>query len=167
MRRKEREITDQAEIDQIMERAEVCRLALADGNVPYLVTLNFGYRPGERPALFFHCAPQGKKLDIIRRNNLACFQVSIDHQLIETQVRCNCGMRYRSVVGLGRISFVSGHEEKIEALNHIVRHYHGQERPQYTEAYVNAVTVLRLDVAEMTGKKCEGPSQPDPSLPVA
>ncbi|BEQ15416.1 hypothetical protein FAK_24820 [Desulfoferula mesophila] len=73
MHRQEREITDRSEIDAILERGEVCRIALADDNVPYLVTMNYGYRHGDRAALFLHSAPQGKKLDIIRRNNLACF----------------------------------------------------------------------------------------------
>jgi nitroimidazol reductase NimA-like FMN-containing flavoprotein (pyridoxamine 5'-phosphate oxidase superfamily) len=166
MRRQEREILDRREIDEILERAEVCRIALADDSVPYLVTMNYGYRPGERPALFLHSASQGKKLDIIRRNNLACFQVSLDHQMIETKVRCNCGMQYKSVVGMGRISVLTDYEEKIAGLNCLVRHYHGQDRPRYTPAYVNATTVLRLDIVELTGKKCEGPSQPNPLLPV-
>lgn len=166
MRRKDRQISDPGEIDHILERAEVCRLALADDNVPYIVAMNYGYRPGPRPALFLHCAAQGKKLDIIRRNNLACFQVSLGHQLIETQVRCNCGMQYQSVVGMGHISVLTDYDEKIEGLNCLVRHYHGQDRPRYTPAYVNATTVLRLDIEELTGKRCEGPSKPDPYLPV-
>lgn len=166
MRRKDREITDRRELDDILERAEVCHLALADQDVPYIVTMNYGYRPGSSPALFLHCAAQGKKLNIIRRNNLACFQVTLDHRLIETQVRCNCGMQYKSVVGMGRINALTQYDEKIEGLNCLVRHYHGQDRPRYTPAYVNATTVLRLDIQELTGKKCEGPSKPDPNLPV-
>jgi len=153
-------------MDEIIERADVCRIALSCDDVPYLVTMNFGYRKGDKPALFFHSAGQGKKLDIIRRNNLACFQVTLDHELIETRIRCNCGMRYRSVVGLGRISFVTDKAEKIEGLNAIVRHYYGQDRPRYTDAYVEATTVLRLDIQEISGKKCLGPSEPDPDLPV-
>ncbi len=166
MRRKDREITDRQEIDAILQRAEVCHLALADQDVPYIVTMNYGYRPGPRPALFLHCAAQGKKLDIIRRNNLACFQVSLGHKLIETQVRCNCGMQYQSVVGLGRIRVLTDYEEKIEGLNCLVRHYHGQDRPRYTPAYVNATVVLRLDIEALSGKQCAGPSKPDPNLPI-
>lgn len=34
--------------------------------------------------------------------------------MIETQVRCNCGMKYKSVVGMGRISLLTDYDEKIE-----------------------------------------------------
>ena len=155
MRRKEREITDPKEIDDIIERADVCRIALSDNNIPYIVTMNFGYRKGKNPALFLHCAAKGKKTDIIKKNNLACFQMSIDHKLVETHVRCNCGMQYKSVVGMGRISFITKNEDKIEALNILMKHYHGQDGHQFKKAHVNTTTVLRLDIDEISGKKCE------------
>ena len=56
--------------------------------------------------------------------------------------------------------------EKIDGLNAVVRHYHGRDRPRYNEAYVRAVTVLRLDIEEMTGKQCTGPAEPDPARPI-
>lgn len=116
--------------------------------------------------MFFHSANQGQKLDMIRQNNRACFQVTVGHRLIETRIRCNCGMEYRSVVGRGRIYFVTDPAEKIDGLNAVVHHYHGQDRPRYNEAYVRAVTVLRLDIEELTGKQCTGPAEPDPDLPI-
>ena len=155
MRRKEREITDSKEIDDIIERADVCRIALSDNNIPYIVTMNFGYRKGKKPALFLHCAAEGKKTEIIKRNNLACFQMSIDHKLVETHVGCNCGMQYKSVVGMGRIFFITENEDKIEALNNLMKHYHGHDRHQFKQAHVNTTTVLRLDIDEISGKKCE------------
>ena len=157
MRRKNREITDPDEIDEIIDKSDVCRIALSDNNVPYIVTLNFGYQKGEKPALFFHCAPEGKKIDIIKRNSTACFQMSIDHELMETGVRCNCGMLYRSVVGMGRISFVTGKSDKIEALNLLMKHFTGKERHNFKDAYIEQTTVLRLDISEISGKKSEYP----------
>jgi nitroimidazol reductase NimA-like FMN-containing flavoprotein (pyridoxamine 5'-phosphate oxidase superfamily) len=155
LRRKEREITDPKEIDDIIERADVCRIALSDNNIPYIVTMNFGYRKGKNPVLFLHCAAKGKKTEIIKRNNLACFQMSIDHKLVETHVRCNCGMQYKSVVGMGRIYFITKNEDKIEALNNLMKHYHGQGGHRFKKAHVDTTTVLRLDIDEISGKKCE------------
>ena len=43
MRRKEREITDQQIIQEIIQKSSICRIALNDGNVPYIVPLNYGY----------------------------------------------------------------------------------------------------------------------------
>ena len=150
-----KEITDPKEIDDIIERADVCRIALSDNNIPYIVTMNFGYRKGKNPALFLHCAAKGKKTEIIKRNNLACFQMSIDHKMVATHVRCNCGMQYKSVVGMGRIFFIIENEDKIEALNNLMKHYHGHDRHQFKIAHVKTTTVLRLDIDEISGKKCE------------
>ncbi len=155
MRRKEREIKDSKEIDEIIEQADVCRIALSDNNIPYIVTMNFGYRKGKEPALFLHSAVKGKKIEIIKRNNIACFQMSIDHKLVDTHVRCNCGMQYKSVVGMGRIFFVTEKEDKIEALNILMKHHHGHDQHQFKDAYVNETTMLRLDIDEISGKKCE------------
>jgi len=157
MRRKNREIKDSKEIDEIIEKADVCRVALSDNNIPYIVTMNFGYKKGEKPVLFFHCASKGKKSDIIKRNSIACFQMSIEHELVETNVRCNCGMLYRSVVGMGKVSFITETEDKIEALNLLMKHFTGQDQHHFKEPYINETTVLRLDIHEITGKKSEYP----------
>ena len=42
MRRKDREITDFNEIIEIIKKCDVCRIAMNDGDFPYIVPLNFG-----------------------------------------------------------------------------------------------------------------------------
>ena len=44
MRRKEREITDTHQLQQILEECKVCRVAMQDKDGLYLVPLNFGYQ---------------------------------------------------------------------------------------------------------------------------
>jgi len=66
MRRKEKEITDSAEIEQIIRKARVCRLGLVDDREPYVVPVCFGY---EKNAFYFHCAPEGRKIELIKKNN--------------------------------------------------------------------------------------------------
>ena len=66
MRKANREIIDKSAIRAIMEEALVCRLGLCDDATPYVVPMNFGL--GEN-CLFLHCAAEGRKLDILRRND--------------------------------------------------------------------------------------------------
>ena len=47
MRRKDREITDRKAMEAIISGAEVCRIALCDGNEPYVVPVSFAYRDNE------------------------------------------------------------------------------------------------------------------------
>ena len=59
MRRKDREITDRAEIEAILNEAMVCRIGLADDGEPYVVPVSFGYEDG---SVYIHSAPEGKKI---------------------------------------------------------------------------------------------------------
>ena len=63
MRRKDKEIKDKAEIESIIKRATVCRIGLSENNVAYIVPMNFGYKDN---SLYFHSAPMGKKIEIIK-----------------------------------------------------------------------------------------------------
>jgi len=44
MRRKEREITDLKEIEEIITNNIICRIAFSDGKMPYIVAMNYGYQ---------------------------------------------------------------------------------------------------------------------------
>ena len=70
MRRTDKEITDRKQINSILDEAVVLHLALVDGEWPYLVPVNFGYRD---KAIYIHCAREGKKLDLARKNDRVVF----------------------------------------------------------------------------------------------
>jgi uncharacterized protein len=100
-------------------------------------------------------ASEGKKLDILKKNNIVGFGVYIEHELVlsPTGTGCGCGMRFRSVVGTGRMSFVTDRAEQGEALMAIMAHYAKDTPPRFAEDMVERTTVLRLDVLEITGKR--------------
>jgi len=47
------------EVEEIIQKADVCRIAFANDNFPYIVTMNFGYSAKPSGSLYFHCAPKG------------------------------------------------------------------------------------------------------------
>ena len=153
MRRKDRELTDPEAIRAILEQADVCHLAMSDNNIPYLVTMNFGLKNDKNLVLYFHTAHEGKKIDMLKKNNIVCFGVDIEHELLisEGDTSCGCSMRYSSVIGTGYISFITETSEKYEALDAIMHHY--AQKTSYKEELFNRTTILRLDVKEITGKK--------------
>lgn len=152
MKRKDKEITGTAEIETIIQKSDVCRIAMVDGNIPYIVTMNFGYSGGTVKKLYFHCAAEGRKLDIIRKNNLVCFEFDTDHQLIAGNEPCNLSMNYKSVVGWGNISILTDDAEKREGLDLIIKHYSDFVTPVYRTETFDRTVVLRLDITEMAGK---------------
>ena len=153
MRRNDREITDIKDIESIISHADVCRLGLADNNIPYIVTLNFGYSGGSDKKLFFHCAKEGRKLDMIRKNNYVCFEMDADHLLTEGKECCDYSMKFSSVVGWGYIFILSGDEEKREGYNSIMKQYTNRTDFSYNPKVFDKTVILRLDIIEMTGKK--------------
>ena len=151
MRRKDREITEITEMEAIILRADVCRIAMTDNNIPYIVTMNFGYSSGRK--FYFHCAREGRKIDMIRKNNYVCFELDTDHELTAGTEACDFAMKYSSIIGWGKMFILSSDEEKREGFNSIMQHYSGRGSFSYIPEQFDKTTVLRLDVINMTGKK--------------
>ncbi|MBC8434256.1 MAG: pyridoxamine 5'-phosphate oxidase family protein [Desulfobacterales bacterium] len=149
MRRKEKEILDREEMESIISKADVCRLGLSVDNIPYIVPLNFGYRDS---CLYFHTPKVGKKMDMIKTNSRVCFEMDIDHEVVRAENPCDSSMKFRSVIGYGRASLLDEIEEKRRALDIIVEHYSGQVN-EYKEKMVDHLSVIKVQVESMTGKK--------------
>ena len=154
MRRSDREIRDQTEILDIIEKCDVCRLALSEDNVPYIVPLNFGYEYTDgKLTLYFHGATEGKKLDIIRKNPLACFEMDCSHRLVTAETACKFSMEFESVIGNGKLSFCVEKSEKIKALNQVMKKYAKDKEFIFPDHALESIAVFKLDVAEFTGKR--------------
>ena len=62
MRRKELAVTDPKELDEIILSCDCLRLALPDGDYPYIVPLNFGYsRQNGQTKFYIHHLTRGRK----------------------------------------------------------------------------------------------------------
>ena len=149
VRRADREITERAQIDEIIARARVCRLGMTVGDQPYVVPLSFAYLDGR---IYVHSALEGRKLEAIRANPLVCFEVDIDHLFVEGARPCDSSIRYRSVIGFGRASIVGDPEEKLRALQAIVARY-SENAGEMDSNKIARVEVIRVDLDEVTGKQ--------------
>lgn len=148
MRRKDKEITDFGEMEEILRQARVCRLALGSEDGPYIVPLNFGY--AER-RLYFHSAPEGKKIDLIRKDNRVCFEVETGIDLSPGEIPCKWSMEYRSVIGYGRAVFLDKAEQKLEALRIIFSHY-SNDAFEVPPSACEKLAVIVIQIESMTAK---------------
>jgi len=148
MRRNDREIKDIKEINGIIRRCRVCRLAMCDDGQPYIVPLNFGY---DGRFLYFHAAPEGRKIDIIKRNNRVGFEFDILHDIVTAEQACKWGAKYESVMGSGTAEIVDDLEAKKEALQLIMRQY-GNGTWDFKEEILKKTLVLRVRILEISGK---------------
>lgn len=152
MRRKDREITDRGRIEDIISRCGVCHIALMDGEVPYIVPMSVGYvREGDAFSLYFHCAREGKKLDLLRQNPNAAFSMETGYRVISAKNACAYSANYESVIGRGKLLELTG-EETVLGLRAVMRQCGAPEGIALTEAMTKAVVVLKLAVEEIYGK---------------
>ncbi|RLC23258.1 MAG: pyridoxamine 5'-phosphate oxidase family protein [Deltaproteobacteria bacterium] len=149
MRRKEKEIKDTKEIEKILEEASVCRLAMVDGDKPYIVPMNFGYRDG---ILFFHSAKQGRKIDLIKKNPNVCFEVDQLIRFKKAKMACEWGLEYKSVIGSGRALLLDNIEEKIKSL-HIIMSQYSQRTFEYPDEMLEKTLVIKIVIDRITGKQ--------------
>jgi len=149
LRRADREITERKEIEDILRRSTVCRLALIDGGRPYLVPLCFGYDAG---ILYFHSALVGKKNDLLKKNRNVCFEFDADTIAVPADTSCGWTMRYRSVIGYGIADFVEDPGEKRAALDVIMRQY-AEGTHEYTDETLRKTAVIKVEIREISGKK--------------
>jgi nitroimidazol reductase NimA-like FMN-containing flavoprotein (pyridoxamine 5'-phosphate oxidase superfamily) len=149
MRRKDREITDPAEMETILQEATIIRLAMTDGDQPYVVPLCFGYADN---TIYFHSAHEGRKIALLTRNPRCCIEVDKAVDPIPAANPCSWEFRYKSVICTGTAQFIKDPDEKRRGLNCILQHYGAAEYP-FTDTDLDRVCVVRIAIQEMTGKK--------------
>ena len=149
MKRKEKEITDITQIEQIISKATVCRLAMSDNNKPYVVPISFGY---ENNTLYFHSAHEGKKIDILKKNSQVCFELDIYEEFVPGEIACKGTMKFKSVIGYGKASIINADQQKRQALDFIMKQYSDADEFQYSDKSVADCLIIKVDIESMTGK---------------
>lgn len=148
MRRKDREITDIALIEDVIRNSLVCRLGMSRNDQPYVVPLCFAYNDN---TLYFHSAGEGLKLEILQQNPNVCVEFDIDQEVIQGDKPCKWGMKYRSVIGFGKGSLVENLQEKKKGLDAIMQQYAGRSF-EYVEAAIKSTVIIKVEIESMTGK---------------
>ena len=139
------------EIEAIINSVPVCSIAMVDEDKPYVLPFNFGYK---NKTVYIHSGKGGRKVDILKKNNNVCISFEKDSELhfVSEGVACSYSMKFRSVIAEGKLFFVETNEEKIEALNIIMKHYTGKEF-EYNNPAVEDVCVMKIEIDKITGRK--------------
>ena len=152
MTKRERQITDEAQITAILDAGKVLHLGLAVDNEPYVVPMNYGYtRENGKLVMYLHSAVRGKKLDMIRANPRVFFEIDCDLVPFESELPCQYGLSYSSVMGKGIAHIVDDVEEKKKAMSILMK---TQTNKDFTfeDRLVSVVAVIRIDVEAYTAK---------------
>ena len=154
IRRKEKEIENKDEMISILESVQFITIAMSLNNEPYLVTLSHGY-DRKKNCIYFHCAQEGKKVDILRENNVVWGQAFVDHGYVDG----SCDHLYATTQFKGRVSFIEDSKEKRHALSIMIDQLESDPakviEPQMTEKSIKSVNIGRIDIDYMSGKKAK------------
>jgi len=150
MRKANQEITDPKILETILSKATICRLAMIDNGMPYLLPFNFGYSEN---CIYIHSAPAGKKIDVLRQNPQVCFEVEDVTETVQGEIACKWSTLYRSVIGYGNVEIVTGFEEKKQGLEIIMTQHGYKGNMEFENKEVEFIVVLKLKIESMTGKQ--------------
>ena len=148
---KSRTLYEEKEKFDIINKCDVCRIAMADENgQPYIVCMNFAF---DGKYLYLHSGHTGKKIDILLKNNRLCVEFSTDFQLYRQneEVACSYGMKYRSVLLHGTVEFIEDVAEKVRMMNLIMQKYTGKSFT-YNPPAINSVAIMRVVPSLIEGK---------------
>ena len=157
VRRKEREITDQTEMRSVLKNTKYVTVAQCMNNEPYLVSLSHGYDEAKN-CLYFHCAPEGKKLLYMQANSRVWGQAVLDFGVTE-----ECDYAYTCVEFWGRMVLLEGLAEKQHGMAVLVRQVSLNPEEKLSKIKpekLSKTTMGRIDIEGMTGKKHQKPSSP-------
>lgn len=150
MRKQNQEIKDKKTIDEILRSAHICRLAMSDGDIPYLLPFNYGYKDNH---IFIHSAPEGKKIDLLKQNNKVCFEIEQAAELVKGDKACKWTTRYRSVIGYGEVDIITDEAQKKQGLDIIMTQHGGSAQTDYEKRLFDRMVILKMEIISMTGKQ--------------
>lgn len=150
MRRNDREL-DFSAILSLLDRCRIVRLAMLDGQEPYIVPLNYGYTCSNgQITLYCHSAKEGRKLDVMRANPLVGFEMDTDYLLQEHEEACHHSNLFSSLIGTGEFELLLGDAAK-NALSVLMHHQTGRSFT-FTDAQAGSVAVFAIHVKAISGK---------------
>ena len=150
MRRKDKKITDNNEVEEILHSAMIGRLGTSFNDIPYITPVNFVYYDEK---ILLHSANSGHKLDNIMANDNVCFEVEDAGPPVIKEPICASTVIYRSVVMFGKASIILDNTEKFSALKKMIEKYTNKPfHGSFTDSILSRVTVIELTIERMTAK---------------
>ncbi len=155
MRRKERQATQEQAVLWLKEcEFAVLCMSDADGR-PYGVPISPVLADN---AVYFHCAPEGKKLDCIAHQPKVCLVCADGVVPIPEQY----STAFHSAIAFGTASLVEDEAEKIEALRLICEKYAASNMEGFEKAIsqsLHRTWIVKIDLLQITGKQKKLPGE--------
>jgi nitroimidazol reductase NimA-like FMN-containing flavoprotein (pyridoxamine 5'-phosphate oxidase superfamily) len=143
-------IENRDEIDEIIKTCKTCFLAMADGEVPYVLPMNFAL---DGNSIILHSAQEGRMWKTIKKNPKVCINWTLGEELAyqDVQVGCSYRVKSKSVVVEGTVEFVEDFDEKYRCLSLLMGQYSNDNFKFGTPAVKN-VGIFKVSIDKITAK---------------
>lgn len=138
-------------IEEIINRNKVCYVGMIDRDgMPYVIPMNFGY---DDDTIYLHSAQEGGSINALEQNPNVCITFCTEPQLTyqNEDVACSYRMKGSSILCRGKVVFEENFEEKVRALNILMKQY--TDRPfTYSTPAINNVRIWKVQVNTISTK---------------
>ena len=145
-------LEEQEQIDSIIQKCKVCYVGMSDEKgIPYVLPMNFGYLDN---VIYLHSAPEGRSISILDKNPNVCITFCTEPELVRQneEVACSYRVRSESIVCNGEVVFEEDYDEKVKALDIIMRQYVDHDF-KYSEPSVKNVKIWKVDIQDISARK--------------
>jgi len=157
VRRKDRQVEDDAFIRDLLRRAPMGVLATVRDGEPYVNSNTFVYDE-ERDVIYMHSARTGRTPSNVAGYERVCLTVTEMGRLLPADAAFNMSVEYASAVIFGRARLVDSDEERRHALDLLVRRYFphllpGDDYRLPSDDELKLTAVYRIEIEEWSGKQ--------------
>ena len=145
MRRKERQITDVSQITDFILSEQILRVGFQDKDYGFIIE-------DEKYIFYFHGAKAGRKYELAKLNPKVGFEIDGKYSLVDGKLACDYTAHFQSVIGNGILSLVENLDEKVFALNSIMKQTTQNSEWTYSKELLNGVAIFRLVVENFSCK---------------
>ena len=148
VRRQDRLLTEER-IIELLKNGEFGFLSLCAKGQPYGVPISYAW-DGEN-SIYFHSAPDGFKIDIIKANSMASFCIVDRTRVIPEKFTTE----YESIILKGKVDVVFDLKQCIKGFELLVEKYSANHKPEgmkYAQNSLQRTSILRFDILEASGK---------------
>jgi hypothetical protein len=140
------------EMELLLERMSVGRLALTTEDGPYIIAVNYLFFEG---SIYFHSGLSGRKMEALQADSRVCFLVDEVGPQVLLDRGCGISQVYKSIICFGKAEFVEDPLEKRRMLERMVQKYVPCSYPlsPMTDQNVKKTAVVRIVIESMTGKE--------------
>ncbi len=146
---------DRAMMEEILRSEVVGHLAMACGDEPYVVPINYAYGDGR---ILLHCALDGRKLGFLRGNPAVCFEVCRQDASPTPHAEDSCDAAFVSVICYGTARIIEDLAERQALLSAFQARYSTAQTPREPISLDRAVKcgAIEITVTRMTGRRHTG-----------